>query len=890
MDIEGNAGSTGPYIETVRSLHQTVIALRSALEQSKKEVLELKSKAWPTESIEQSLTALAIENHALKRKLLSRDSNHSLPDTPEPVIEKEIDTIKTKSNNLINEKPALDTAKVQECQEITLLSNNTSEEINTIDKNILKSDIPNPIVIADNPLKVKETLSSALLPSVENAELFIEPSKVSYYEAKPIISKSERESRTQSKVSDEVSSKIQTHGLQKHENDIGKILPEKGDNKDIYSSANITTSVKTDIKKAKKEKHKIKNQVKLPLRLSSVRKNKIRASISIKAKSFDEKKVCRSLESLTVLKTPLEEVTLTKTTSFFDLSSKINCEISKKGSAMTDNKNCASKEKVENEEDKHSSSKPEEISENDVELEPEVDDIELIFTTDDTKESDFKEQLVSIDSIEGPADENALKMLAPNLECSLDISDRELDDDVFDTSFEHGSQEKSLQVHPLIRDNSELYNSKSDNSINQEEKSLRSYYSYQDSSFENKSLEKDESFDRFEERIRIVETDISKVGIQEVEYSGIRRNTCPNPVQYRPLLHREAITKGLNVKKSRPILVHSNAVRKESGAQTDISAIPGSAWRSESSLANKVHLGDNFTTLPSKYPLPGSRLKLSEKTSVEARRVLLSDIGFTSMVPELSRSADHLCPSTLKPPVTTYGQYLRTPELYSPAYTSQRFTWTTTTATPSDGSHTHSRYSIHPFSPPVQTRRCSAPVSPSRKSTFKSTTAKVRFANGSLPELRGDWTQLTADSGDSTDSLVEEAENYLRRSIDCILGGNKDTEYSESKRGTFRRASAPESTGDNIPPQGWQPFLPRQPRDLKLDHWVKVITPEGKVRGGRVRYIGPMAFQTDQFVGVQLAVPEGHSDGTYNTRRYFQCEPYHGIFVAFKKVIMGWRP
>lgn len=34
--------------------------------------------------------------------------------------------------------------------------------------------------------------------------------------------------------------------------------------------------------------------------------------------------------------------------------------------------------------------------------------------------------------------------------------------------------------------------------------------------------------------------------------------------------------------------------------------------------------------------------RLSDKTQ-EARRVLLSDINFTSMVPELSRSADHLC-------------------------------------------------------------------------------------------------------------------------------------------------------------------------------------------------------------------------------------------------------
>lgn len=55
---------------------------------------------------------------------------------------------------------------------------------------------------------------------------------------------------------------------------------------------------------------------------------------------------------------------------------------------------------------------------------------------------------------------------------------------------------------------------------------------------------------------------------------------------------------------------------------------------------------------------------------MEARRVLLSDIGFTSMVPELSRSADHLCPPNVKPPpVTTYGQFLRTPDLYSPGFT-----------------------------------------------------------------------------------------------------------------------------------------------------------------------------------------------------------------------------
>lgn len=77
---------------------------------------------------------------------------------------------------------------------------------------------------------------------------------------------------------------------------------------------------------------------------------------------------------------------------------------------------------------------------------------------------------------------------------------------------------------------------------------------------------------------------------------------------------------------------------------------------------------------------------------------------------------------------------------------------------------------MYPLSPPAPSRRFSAPVSPSRRVLLRPTTSKVRFANGSLPELRTDWN-TTIDSGDSTDSLVEEAEHYLRRSIDCIVTG-----------------------------------------------------------------------------------------------------------------------
>lgn len=187
----------------------------------------------------------------------------------------------------------------------------------------------------------------------------------------------------------------------------------------------------------------------------------------------------------------------------------------------------------------------------------------------------------------------------------------------------------------------------------------------------------------------LVETDISKCGVvDESEIPGrvSRRNTMPNPLVYQPIIHREVLKgsksqllgpaptspRPLVVKfatspagqgpqngkheyrKSpvRPILVERNSSKRESEAQTDITALP-SHWKSESYLAHKVC--HNFTTLPSKFALPLQQtthgkypLKLSDKTQ-EARRTLLSDINFTSMVPELSRSADHLSQEGVEP-------------------------------------------------------------------------------------------------------------------------------------------------------------------------------------------------------------------------------------------------
>lgn len=58
----------------------------------------------------------------------------------------------------------------------------------------------------------------------------------------------------------------------------------------------------------------------------------------------------------------------------------------------------------------------------------------------------------------------------------------------------------------------------------------------------------------------------------------------------------------------------------------------------------------------------------------------------------------------------------------------------------------------------------------------------------SCPDLRRGEYEL--DSGDSTDSLIDEAEEYLRSSIDSILAGEDCSKISKKKQ--LRRYSEPD--------------------------------------------------------------------------------------------------
>ncbi|XP_014609906.1 PREDICTED: uncharacterized protein LOC106789888 [Polistes canadensis] len=569
-------------------------------------------------------------------------------------------------------------------------------------------------------------------------------------------------------------------------------------------------------------------------------------------------------------------------------------------------------------------------SENDSE---ELDDIELIFTTDDTcRDLGLQEDLVSITETDAWQQPNPAGQPA------------------------HLKYNKSSEGESLVCNGDKT-------------SSVEEAVSSQSS-----SIDREESVDRFDEssstRLNkmwsqcsvLVETDISKCGVlEEPEHltrHATRRNTlAAPPTAYRPIIHREALAGGRRKSSAplRPVMDRSSGAKRESGAQTDISALPAQ-WRSESYLAHKV--AHTFTTLPSKFALPTGvpgRLRLSDKTR-EARRVLLSDISFTSMVPELSRSADHLCHDPhAQTCLGSRGCGHRTPEVHrreslgSPASYWPRCNLGTTLPSPCDcrlsADLYSSRYrgslssipspglevvsgpprrhswrttatSFDAWRVPVATSTprptwSSMPSSPthvhppatssrSSKNVPKRTRSKVTFqecpmTRGSLPNLRSDIVGAGDNSGDSTESLIDEAEDYLRRSIDSMLtisSTSASTDYwtrqIAARRRRTRRHSEPDLAREWTPPQDARPYLPKIPRDLKLDHLVKVISPEGRVLQGRVRYVGPVPGREDSHVGVELPNVTGSSDGTFHGRRFFDCEPDRAIFVPFKKVVLAW--
>ncbi|KAF6212999.1 hypothetical protein GE061_010712 [Apolygus lucorum] len=177
-------------------------------------------------------------------------------------------------------------------------------------------------------------------------------------------------------------------------------------------------------------------------------------------------------------------------------------------------------------------------------------------------------------------------------------------------------------------------------------------------------------------------------------------------------------------------------------------------------------------------------------------------------------------------------------------------------------------------------RPCRPRLQPRHKVKFLENKLSRCFPGRSLPDLRSDSTE------DSTDSLIDESENYLRRSIDSILTGEEPVFVKKGRRP--RSHSQPDQVSANG--RRAQPFLARAPSDLRIDHWVKVISSDGRLVVGKVRYVGPLPGAAETHVGLILGHGDGgNCSGSFAGTKYFDCDADCGLFVPFKKVVMAWN-
>lgn len=84
---------------------------------------------------------------------------------------------------------------------------------------------------------------------------------------------------------------------------------------------------------------------------------------------------------------------------------------------------------------------------------------------------------------------------------------------------------------------------------------------------------------------------------------------------------------------------------------------------------------------------------------------------------------------------------------------------------------------------------------------------------------------------------------------------------------------------DFCPSKQSSPFLPSSTKCLKPGYLAKVITKNGRLVMGRIRYVGPLvstnnasssrANENDIFVGLQLSSKIGECNGSFEGRKIF---------------------
>ncbi|XP_013140754.1 PREDICTED: uncharacterized protein LOC106105074 [Papilio polytes] len=876
------------HLDTVRSLHQTVVSLRTALEVSKNELRELKQKyEQHSNCLEYAdvIEKLTVENHILRRKIIDsglddREASENIKLKVSNVEECVNNQLKAETTTSDNNKEVAD--KSVDLDEISNYS--PSERLENIQEENSKSsitDIESPRLqsdISEEPKsQITVTEDKGNIPSYKTKLELLSKFDV---KIKVRTLKEGNISTTASETDSSENQKKEGPRKESQDSQASFQFKEKKEHFDNFidldgNELNFKTVSKENIKMAVPNEAEVKSKVD-------------KFDVQVRITSEENLVVKESTERLRrkdTLNLDVDDLSLRS------LSEGDNSVFSEGGTTPMEPRPPDDREDASGNESE------------------EVDDIELIFTTDESKDiSNLQEDLVSIRDSEQWVPNSASTIHSTpvlikfhTLDPDFQPGERPDNVDIRETGNEGVIGDSFKQKRVSLPNDKEIkqvaFNgkgsldlpgrgilkscgNKSDNmlykrspntstrrldsvdSLTCEYNRGLSFDNTKSSSFELGSsmdiLNREESVDSFHKTGRFghrfslfAETDISKCGISEDDLASnfnIRRNTCPNPFQYRPLPYRGTIRGGKPVTSSRrPVLRESCGPRRESAAQTDMSALPP-RWTSDGYLAYKS--SSRVLSCPTTVPQRVTSRRVAQggarappptrrgHRTDDARRVLLSDIGFTSMVPELSRSAEPL--------------------------------WNLRRTAPDSPQPRHRGVSYR--SPCLSIDRSNDWSS----NTKYTSTAKGEYRawRGSLPDVRND----------DTEELLQEAETFLRRSIDNITIAIDEPGCVEPGR----EAGSGAGRG--------QPYVPGEARQLRLGHAVKLITPQGRLAVGRVRYVGiagGSAANSGVVVGAEFSQAQypglPSNDGTYRGRRYFLAPPhYTAMFVPFSKVVMAW--
>lgn len=126
-------------------------------------------------------------------------------------------------------------------------------------------------------------------------------------------------------------------------------------------------------------------------------------------------------------------------------------------------------------------------------------------------------------------------------------------------------------------------------------------------------------------------------------------------------------------------------------------------------------------------------------------------------------------------------------------------------------------------------------------------------------------------SQDEYDKKQDSLRNYLKR--------NKLGKYNEEEMAKLEEERRKQEEEDA-----------KKLEQATIGARCKVLTKGNPTRLGTVMYRGEIEGKPGVFIGVKFDEPLGVNDGSANGKRYFECPPKYGSFVAAKAVEIGDFP